>query len=237
MNPLPTVLTIRRAPLPDLPARLAGGDVRFAPEFARLMIERFTRPGECVLDPFAGFGTTLVQARALGRECAGIELLPERAEYARSLLDCPERVFCCDARELSALALPRADFVLTSPPYMARNGHPEYPLAGYAVTGEDYGDYLRDLERIFAQLRAFLRPGAYAAVEVSNIISSGQFTPLAWDVARAIGRALTLERELILDWRSIEPGCGYGFGFDHSYCLIFRAPSEKPASHAPQMSV
>lgn len=224
MEPLSTVLTIRRAPLPELPERFAGDDVRFAPEFARLMIERFTQPGECVFDPFAGFGTTLTTALALGRECAGMELLPERAEYVRTLLDRPERVFCHDARRLEGLALPRIDFVLTSPPYMARNDHPEYPLAGYAVTGEDYADYLRDMATVFRQLRAHMRPGAYAAVEVSNIMNAGRFTPLAWDVARAIGEVLPLERELILDWRDGRPGQGYGFGYDHSYCLLFRRP-------------
>lgn len=61
---LPTVLSMRHAPLPPLPARFAVDDVRFAPEFARLMIARFTRPGQLVFDPFAGFGTTLTAARA-----------------------------------------------------------------------------------------------------------------------------------------------------------------------------
>ncbi len=42
MEQLPTVLTIRRAAMAELPERFAGDDVRFAPEFARLMIERFT---------------------------------------------------------------------------------------------------------------------------------------------------------------------------------------------------
>ena len=41
---------------------------RFSPEFARAAIEAFTEPGDLVLDPYVGGGTTLVEARALGIE-------------------------------------------------------------------------------------------------------------------------------------------------------------------------
>ena len=40
---------------------------RFSPEFARAVIERFSEPGDAVLDPFVGGGTTLVEARVAGR--------------------------------------------------------------------------------------------------------------------------------------------------------------------------
>ena len=202
MEQLPTVLTIRRAAMPELPERFAGDDVRFAPEFARLMIERFTHPGECVLDPFAGYGTTLSAAAELGRECVGVELLPQRVEYMRATARPHVCVYCHDARRLCELALPRIDFVLTSPPYMARNDHPEYPFAGYAVTGEDYARYMEDIAGVF-------RPAArvYAAGRVCRRRSQQHnqrrtVHALAWDVARAIGGVLPLvQEELILDWR------------------------------------
>jgi DNA modification methylase len=40
---------------------------RFSPRFVRAAIEAFTAPGNVVLDPFVGGGTTLVEALALGR--------------------------------------------------------------------------------------------------------------------------------------------------------------------------
>jgi hypothetical protein len=47
---------------------------RFSPVFARAAIEAFTKPGDLVLDPHVGGGTTLVEARATGREVVGVDI-------------------------------------------------------------------------------------------------------------------------------------------------------------------
>ncbi len=48
----------------------------------RPMIVACSDPGDLVLDPFVGSGTTCRIARELGRRCLGIELNPEHAEIA-----------------------------------------------------------------------------------------------------------------------------------------------------------
>ena len=49
---------------------------RFAPTFARTVIEAFTEPGDLVFDPFVGGGTTLVEAHMLGRPSIGFDINP-----------------------------------------------------------------------------------------------------------------------------------------------------------------
>ncbi len=45
-------------------------------------IKLFTAPGDIVLDPFCGSGTTLMAARGIKRSSVGIEILPEYCELA-----------------------------------------------------------------------------------------------------------------------------------------------------------
>jgi DNA methylase len=57
---------------------------RFSPTFAKAAIETFTRRGELVLDPHVGGGTSLVEARALGRETIGVDI-SQLAEFVANV--------------------------------------------------------------------------------------------------------------------------------------------------------
>ena len=61
--------------------------------FPRALPERFirqyTNPGDLVLDPFAGVGTTCRVAHELGRRAIGFEIDPDEAEKARAWLATP----------------------------------------------------------------------------------------------------------------------------------------------------
>jgi hypothetical protein len=47
---------------------------RFSPIFARAAIEQFSRPGQIVLDPYMGGGTTVVEAMVAGRQAVGCDV-------------------------------------------------------------------------------------------------------------------------------------------------------------------
>ncbi|MEM4825086.1 MAG: site-specific DNA-methyltransferase, partial [Desulfurococcaceae archaeon] len=52
------------------------GDYRgnWAPQIPRALMEMYTRPGDLVLDPMIGSGTTCIAARLLGRNCIGVDI-------------------------------------------------------------------------------------------------------------------------------------------------------------------
>jgi len=71
---------------------------RFSPGFARAVVQAFTRPGDIVLDPFVGGGTTLVESRLLGRPSIGADISALAAFVSRAKTTLPS------ADDLVALA-------------------------------------------------------------------------------------------------------------------------------------
>lgn len=173
-----------------LPDELADDDVRYPTQLVQHFLTEYTELGELVLDPFAGFGTTAVVAERTDRRAICIELLPERAAFIRTRVSTPVEVVTGDARDLASLVLEPVDFVMTSPPYMTRNDHPQDPMTGYRSLDADYDRYLGDLRDVFAQVADVLKPGRRAVINVANLQHSGVSTNLAWNVKAAVSGAL-----------------------------------------------
>lgn len=206
-------------------------DIHFTEALAASVIGHASRPGDLVLDPFAGYGTTVAVAERMGRRAIGIELLPEHLEVARARCSTAARLILGDAREVSQLVREPVDLVLTSPPYMAGEDHPQNPLAGYATDDGDYGTYLRELGSIFGQVARLLRPGGRLVVNVANVVSpDGAVTPLASDLAEVIDAQVPLLGVTTLRWD--EPPAG----IDGDYLLWFARPERTELSGAPPTS-
>ena len=136
-----------------------GEDVHFSEALVETFVAELSKPGDVVLDPFLGFGTTVAVAERFGRRGVGCEILPERVDYVRGL--CPTAtVIQGDARRLRTLLTDPVDLVITSPPYMTAVDHPENPLTGYRTTDGEYLTYLAELQDVFAQVAGSSRPKA-----------------------------------------------------------------------------
>ena len=116
---------------------------KMLPAIARQAIETYTTPGQVVLDPMCGIGTTVVEAIHVGRPALGIEYERRWATMARRNRDLAIRqgahsdggICCADARHLPPDVrrdyAGRVSFVLTSPPYGKAN-HGQIAVEGRA---------------------------------------------------------------------------------------------------------
>jgi hypothetical protein len=167
---------------------------KMLPAVAAHAIEHYTKPGDLILDPMCGIGTTLVEAVHAGRRAVGIEYEPHWVDVARTNLslahaagvDHDGRVFHGDARQIASLLPPeylgQAALVVTSPPY-GPSTHGQVAVApgeGIQKYSHRYGNtldrgnlanighhrLLTGFTRILAGLVPFLRPGGHIAITI-----------------------------------------------------------------------
>ena len=94
---------------------------KFIPQLVEVLLDRYLGPGSHVLDPFAGSGTTLVQALESGLDATGVELaafncLLVRVKTAHYDLDALRAELCAacartDALELGRVGRPREPYL------------------------------------------------------------------------------------------------------------------------------
>lgn len=211
-----TYLALKNEHKLQLPEAFRGDDVRFTERLVEHFLQEFTKIGDIVFDPFMGYGTTLAVAEAMGRLGFGVEFDEKRWQYAQSILRYPERALHGDSTRLQSLHLPNFDFSITSPPYMGKH-HKENPFTAYSTEGRGYEGYLDDLRNIYVQIGQKMNRSAHAIIEVSNLKhEDGRLTTLAWDIAREVSKVLPFVGEVVITWDDT-----YGYGYDHSYCLVF----------------
>ncbi len=229
---------------------------KYPETMAQEFLEFFTKEGETVLDPMAGTGSTLVAALRAGRNSFGIELNPKYAKIAAKIVDeerqalgervegLTSKIINGDARQASTYEFPMLDYVLTSPPYwdmLRAKGSATQKKRRTSIDLDvhysddpndlgnmnDYEVFLQNLVEIYKGLKPLLRDKAYLTIIVKNVKKGGKIYPLAWDIARELGKTYTLKDEKI--WlQDNQPLAPFGMGSAwvsntfHHYCLQFR---------------
>ena len=212
----------------------SSDDVRMPEPLVEHVVEAFTESGATVLDPFAGFGTTLAVAEELGRIPYGVEFDADRVAFARDRLgrdDAADHLVHGDAFDLDWSAFPAVDLCLTSPPFIAWSEGID-PFRNYDPDSETtYERYLDDIERLFSRVARCMAADATLVVEVANLKTDDGVFPLAWDVGERLAETVPFDfrGETVVAWEGEEREDGegvYGYGYDHSYCLVYDVDSE-----------
>lgn len=217
----------------------------YVPEIPRQMLARFTRPGDWVLDPFTGSGTTLIECRRAGRHALGTELQPAMAIEAQRRVDAePDphgvvtRVMAGDAREadwgaaLAAEGASSAQLLLLHPPYHDIIRFSEDPR-DLSNTGS-VEDFLDALAAVATPVVAVLERGRYAALVIGDKYAGGEWIPLgflAMQRMQALGLRLksivvknfeqtTAKRNQEPLWRYRALAGGF-YVFRHEYVFVF----------------
>ncbi len=230
----------------------------FAPQIPYQAMRRFTRQGELVLDPFAGLGTTLIEARRIGRHAIGVELNAAVADAARERIETQENPYavqtallqgdsaCLETAQrvqsqMKEWGFEQAQLLILHPPY--------HNIIPFSDDPRDLSNaptleaFLQQFERVIHHFAPLLATGRFLTLVIGDTYTQGEWVPLGFhtmEVVRKLG--FRLKSICVKDfhetrgkrgqrslWRYRALRDNY-YVFGHEYVLFF----EKTATAASQ---
>jgi DNA modification methylase len=214
LEPLPEELTDVSTTVWSFPERGSWathrGDYRgnWAPQIPRALILRYTEPGDTVLDPMIGSGTTCIEAILLNRNCIAVDinynaimLTHHRLYYLinalkegryRDLLGYTRvrgegvkawyRVYHGDARDLDKIPDNSIDLVATHPPYLNIIKYSEKELGGDLSRTRSLEEYLALLKQVAREIYRVLKHGGVLGILVGDTRIKKHYVPITYYV-------------------------------------------------------
>ncbi len=216
------------------------------------LIKLFSKPGDVVLDPFNGIGSTLKACALEGRSGVGIELNPKYVKLTKERLkkevqssSCEQKVIQGDSRlALDDLQQSSVDFVVTSPPYWnilhkvdhkAKQERQSHDLdTKYSDNKKDLGNiddyrvFLEELGVILGKCGRALKPKKYMAVIVSDFRDKSKFIMFHADLTLELAKYNLELRGLKVLYQRHKKIFPYGYPYayvpniHHQYILILQ---------------
>lgn len=174
----------------------------WSPYIPRNLILRYSKTDEWVLDQFLGSGTTLVEAKLLGRNAIGLDINDKSVLISKDNLnfDCDMKnkiiVKHGDARRLSCLKDECIDLVCTHPPYAN--------IIKYSVDNKDdislldYNLFIVEMKNVAEESYRVLKSGKVCAIMMGDIRKNGNIIPLGFNVMESFLKAGFKSKEIII---------------------------------------
>jgi tRNA G10 N-methylase Trm11 len=197
----------------------------FVPQIPRQLIQRYTKPGDVVIDPFLGGGTTLIEARRQGRHGIGIELNPEVVAQAAQNIGCeprPSEIYTAiregDARSfdlsetMQKAGWTSAQLVIMHPPYHDIIKFSEDDPSDLSQA-TDVSAFLQMFGECVDNICQWLEKGRYLAVVCGDKYAKGEWIPLGFQTMQeCLKRSFLLKSIVVKNMAGNEVGKGVNNG-------------------------
>ncbi|HHT87117.1 MAG TPA: methyltransferase domain-containing protein [Clostridiales bacterium] len=207
----------------------------WSPYIPRNIILRYSAPGDFVLDQFVGGGTTLVEAKLLGRNCLGVDINPMALERCIEKTNFEYQgsgrieIKLGDACNLDFVYNDSVDLICTHPPYADIIKYSEdicNDLSRLKVK-----DFLIAMEAVAAECYRVLKPGKFCAILMGDTRKKGCVIPMSFEVMGIFQSTGFTLKELIIKEQHNCKATGYWkthsikYNFlllAHEYLFVFR---------------
>ncbi len=174
----------------------------WSPYIPRNIILRYSNENDLVLDQFVGGGTTLVEAKLLGRNVIGVDVNPVAIQ--RCIEKCSFEyenagmvdVRLGDARNLDFLENESVDLICTHPPYSNIIRYSED--IENDLSHLEMKDFLKEIYKVAQESYRVLKKDKFCAVLMGDIRKKGMVKPLAFETMRIFELAGFRTKEIII---------------------------------------
>lgn len=139
------------------------------------MVRRYTEPGELVLDPMAGSGTTIDVCKEEGRRCVAFDVSPTRPDIKRN-----------DARKIP-LADESVDMVFIDSPYGDNIDYNDQPTNIGKLSAEG-DEFYKALDMVMGECYRVLKPGKALGWLIGDQWVKKKFTPVGFYVYEGLAK-------------------------------------------------
>ncbi len=141
------------------------------------MVRRYTDPGELVLDPMAGSGTTIDVCKEEGRKCMAYDISPTRPDITQN-----------DARKLP-LKDDCVDMIFIDSPYGDNIDYNDRPGNIGKISAESE-EFYKALDEVISECHRVLRPGKTLGWLIGDQWVKKKFTPVGFKIYEQLSRHL-----------------------------------------------
>ncbi|PMQ01271.1 MAG: DNA methylase [Dictyoglomus sp. NZ13-RE01] len=224
------------------------GDYRgnWSPYIPRNLILKYSQKGDWILDQMMGSGTTLVEAKLLGRNAIGVDINLSAVMLARDRLNFSYnplleeykepiiKTYFGDARNLDKIENDSIDLIATHPPYANIISYSKKNRLENDLSQLPLEEYLLEMRKVAEEAFRVLKPGKICAILIGDTRKHKHYIPLAFRVMEVfLDVGFILKEDIIkVQWNMKTTREKWSFrNYDfylisHEHIFVFRKPED-----------